>query len=130
MNPWVYIAILAIAVVASWFLSQAQLRRSLQRTIEREQERGRRAHDALARVQENLEVLVQRRTEELEVSHRALREHTDMLERYQRVTQGREIDMIRLKAEVNELCQQLGLPPRYRIPDEYDRRQQPSGNAT
>lgn len=130
MNPWVYIVILIVATLASWSLSRAQLRRALQRTIEREQERGRRAHDALARGQENLEVLVQRRTEELEVSHRALREHADMLERYQRVTQGREIDMIRLKAEVNELCQRLDLPPRYRIPDEYDRRQPSPGSST
>ena len=39
----------------------------------------------------------------------------DTLTRFNRVAIDRELGMIELKREVNELCGKLGEPPRYRI---------------
>ena len=43
----------------------------------------------------------------------ALRETIDELERFNRVAVGRELDMVRLKQQVNALSLRLGLPPPY-----------------
>lgn len=43
----------------------------------------------------------------------ALRETIEELERFNRLAVGRELDMVRLKQQVNALSQQLGLPPPY-----------------
>ena len=47
-----------------------------------------------------------------------LREANKELETFNRVAVGRELRMIELKAEVNELCRQMGQPERYEIPEE------------
>lgn len=49
----------------------------------------------------------------------ALRARNAALSQFNRVTVGRELRMIELKREVNGLCAQLGLPPRYgKVEDE------------
>ena len=45
----------------------------------------------------------------------ALREQLAELERFNAVAVGRETRMIELKKEINELCAELGQPPRYNI---------------
>jgi len=45
----------------------------------------------------------------------ALKRQMDELERFNRAMVGRELQMIALKREINELCQAGGLPARYRI---------------
>jgi two-component system CheB/CheR fusion protein len=52
------------------------------------------------------EELIQRQVEELQASN-------DDLERFNNASVGRELRMIELKKEVNEMCVQAGLPPRY-----------------
>jgi hypothetical protein len=47
-----------------------------------------------------------------------LRQRNAELMRFNQAAAGRELRMIELKEEVNELCQTLGMPPRYRIPRE------------
>jgi len=42
-----------------------------------------------------------------------LRARNEELERFNRASVGRELRMIELKQEINQLCQQTGLPPRY-----------------
>src|SRR5690606_2999455 len=76
-------------------------------------QRKRKAQEAVQRARSDLESQVQLRTQELESSNRALRERTGLLERYQRVSQNRELQMIRIKLEVNELLRQAGKPPKY-----------------
>ena len=49
----------------------------------------------------------------LKQSHAELRAHAEELARFNSIAVGRELRMIELKKEVNELCQQLGLPARY-----------------
>lgn len=52
---------------------------------------------------------------ELRAAEREREQQLSELRRWHRVTLGREEAILRLKAEVNELCQKLGLPPRYEI---------------
>jgi DNA-binding response OmpR family regulator len=52
---------------------------------------------------------LQQRMEELRVRN-------EELERWSRAATGRELRMIELKQEVNELCRRVGEPPRYEIP--------------
>ena len=42
-----------------------------------------------------------------------LRARNEELERFNRASVGRELRMVELKQEINQLCQQTGLPPRY-----------------
>jgi PAS domain S-box-containing protein len=42
-----------------------------------------------------------------------LRTRNEELDRFNRASVGRELRMIELKEEINQLCQQAGLPPRY-----------------
>jgi PAS domain S-box-containing protein len=60
------------------------------------------------------EKLLQRHAEELEASNRELT-------RFNSASMGREIRMIELKKEINELCRQIGQPPRY--PLDFDKEQ-------
>lgn len=62
--------------------------------------------------------------EALQVGVETLRERNEELARFNRVVVGRELRMIELKQEINELCRQCGEPPRYRIPVE------PSADST
>ena len=52
---------------------------------------------------------------ETEIRRRAeeLRAANDELTRFNRVTLGRELRIIELKKQVNDLCARLGQPPRY-----------------
>jgi PAS domain S-box-containing protein len=45
-----------------------------------------------------------------------LRTHNETLSRFNHVAVGRELRMIELKHEINELCARLGEPPRHRVP--------------
>jgi PAS domain S-box-containing protein len=65
-----------------------------------------RAEDALRQSKDQLEQRVLERTKEL-------RDSNSELERFNRVMVGRELRMIELKKEVDELCRKAGLPPRY-----------------
>lgn len=64
------------------------------------------ARDITARKQ--AEEMQQQQTQEL-------RARNDELSRFNRVAVGRELSMIKLKREVNELCQQLGAPHHFKI---------------
>jgi two-component system, LuxR family, sensor kinase FixL len=56
----------------------------------------------------------------LNESERSLREMIEELARFNRVAVGREMRMIELKKEVNELCRRLGETPRYPLEFERD----------
>ena len=45
-----------------------------------------------------------------------LRDKTSRLERFQNLTVGRELEMVKLKEEINSLLEQLGQPKRYEAP--------------
>ena len=47
-----------------------------------------------------------------------LRERNEELEKFHRITVGRELDMIKLKKTVNTLLEELGRPKEYEVPDE------------
>ena len=66
------------------------------------------ARELLARVRASLQVAdVQRQ------AHAALQTQMDELERFNRVAVGRELRIIEMKNEVNDLCLRLGEPRRY-----------------
>lgn len=67
-----------------------------------------RAEGALKDVNETLEQRVAERTEELRASNAELT-------RFNQAAVGRELRMIALKKELNEVCLQAGQPPRYRL---------------
>ncbi|MGD8778439.1 MAG: PAS domain S-box protein [Ignavibacteria bacterium] len=53
-------------------------------------------------------------------AEKELNKKIDELERFNRAMVGREMRMIELKEEVNNLCEKLSLPKKYRIPKEED----------
>jgi len=55
-----------------------------------------------------VEQALRRQTEELQARN-------DELNRFNRLAVGRELRMIELKREINELCQKLAVPPRHKI---------------
>ncbi|MBI2870670.1 MAG: HAMP domain-containing protein [Candidatus Omnitrophica bacterium] len=57
------------------------------------------------------------RAEELDTAYSDLEEKQKRLERFFRVTVDREMEMIKLKMEINTLAGQLGQPRRYEVPD-------------
>jgi PAS domain S-box-containing protein len=61
-----------------------------------------------------------RAEEEIERQAKEMRESNEELARFNRAAVGRELRMIELKAEVNELCGKAGEPPRYRLESEKD----------
>ncbi len=77
-------------------------------TLAIESSERQRAEEELEKHKEHLEVLVDIRTAELS-------RKMDELERFGRLAIGREKQMIRLKEEINELREQLGLEEKYRI---------------
>ena len=50
----------------------------------------------------------------------AMRAHVEELQRFNEAAVGREMRMIELKKEINELAQRLGEPPRYSLDFESD----------
>jgi hypothetical protein len=58
-----------------------------------------------------------------------LRASNEELRRFNRAAVGRELDMIRLKRQVNELSAQLGQVPPYSVDFERDVPDQPSTDA-
>jgi len=59
---------------------------------------------------------IEKSNNELTVSYGKLEEKEKQLERFNNITVGRELEMIKLKAEVNELLEKLGQPPKYERP--------------
>jgi transcriptional regulator with GAF, ATPase, and Fis domain len=62
---------------------------------------------------------LEQRGEALRQSHTKLQAHADELTRFNSAAVGRELRMIELKKEVNELCERIGHAPRY--PLEFDK---------
>jgi nitrogen-specific signal transduction histidine kinase len=63
------------------------------------------------------EITDRKRAEDtLQVHAESLQRQNDDLTRFMLASVAREMNMIHLKEEVNELCTRLGLPIRYRIP--------------
>jgi GAF domain-containing protein len=78
-------------------------------------QRRRQAEKELQQHQEHLELLVEQRTAELEQRTGELSAKLGELERFNKFTVGRELKMIELKSEINELCKQCGIDPRYDV---------------
>ena len=57
--------------------------------------------------------------EKVEKAYGELLEKSERLERFNQLTVGRELEMIRLKEEVNDLLDRLGEPVRYSPPEEF-----------
>jgi PAS domain S-box-containing protein len=67
------------------------------------------------------DITEQRRAEEaLQKAHAELQSHAEELGRFNRVAVGRELRMIELKKEVNELCRAQGQAARYSLDFEQD----------
>ena len=77
-----------------------------QATIQALQEELKETQRGLLALTMELEERVDERTAEL-------RKQNEELERFNKAMVGRELRMIELKREVNELCARLQLPPRY-----------------
>ena len=56
--------------------------------------------------------------EKVEKAYDELLEKSERLEKFHRLTVGRELEMIRLKEEVNDLLERLGEPDKYSPPEE------------
>ncbi|MBV8358997.1 MAG: response regulator [Deltaproteobacteria bacterium] len=81
------------------------------------------AHELIARVDSQAKLtLVRRQNEELlRQAHTELQSRTADLARFNQMTVGREIRLIELKKEINDLLEQFGEAPRYQLhPDEHD----------
>lgn len=83
---------------------------------------GRRANVILKKSESELEKKVEERTQELTLevtirkkSEQEIQKNVDTLERFQKLTVGRELKMIKLKEEVNQLRREKGKPDKYTI---------------
>jgi len=65
----------------------------------------------------------QQAEEALRKSHDELQSHAEELSRFNRSAVGREVRMIELKKEINELCRRHGEPERYPLEFEQDGRE-------
>ncbi len=73
------------------------------------------AERELEQNRQHLEQMVRERTAQLESANAQLQASNQELERFNRAMAGRELRMIALKKEINELCAQLKQPPRYKL---------------
>jgi len=78
-------------------------------------QRRRDAEQELQQHKDHLEVLVEERTAALEQRTEELSEKLEELELFNKITVGRELKMIELKREINELCKQSGNEPKYKL---------------
>jgi hypothetical protein len=64
-----------------------------------------------------VEDITRRKQREVEIQRQAaeLRANNEELQRFNRAAVGRELRMIELKKEINELCAAAGQPPRYAL---------------
>lgn len=74
-----------------------------------------RAEDAVKELNEELEERVEERTAQFERANEDLRENMAQLERFSDLAHGREVRMIKLKEEVNELLVAKGDKEKYKI---------------
>lgn len=61
-----------------------------------------------------MEKELKEKVKELEEAYNKLREKSERLERFHKLTVGRELEMVKLKEEINSLCEKLGMPKKYR----------------
>ena len=76
------------------------------------------AEAELAKYREHLEELVKERSGQLQTANAQLQTGNEELARFNRAMVGRELRMVELKKEVNEICRQAGQPPRYPVVSE------------
>ena len=81
--------------------------REIKRLMQKEKELAAAAAEAAAE---------KKRAAELERAYKELREKSERLERFHKVTVGREMEMVKLKEEVNSLLEKLGKPKKYEAP--------------
>jgi len=81
--------------------------RATQREIQRKEEAERLAQE-LKKLNETLEDKVKARTQELEKSYQEIKTRKEELEKFYNLTIGRELKMVQLKKEIQELKKRLG----------------------
>ncbi|MGH7848536.1 MAG: GAF domain-containing protein [Candidatus Binatia bacterium] len=104
------------AVGTIWAIAHDDRRKFDAEDLRQLQSLGRFASAAYQAV-EFLDALEQR-GEALRESHAELQSHAEELTRFNSVAVGRELRMIELKREINELCQRQGEPARYLLESE------------
>jgi PAS domain S-box-containing protein len=72
---------------------------------------------ALDLARQELEGKIAERTAELKRNFNELAEKKEILERFQKITVGRELEMVRLKDEINALLEASGKPKKYDAPE-------------
>ncbi|MBF0612465.1 MAG: hypothetical protein G8345_05000 [Magnetococcales bacterium] len=94
--------------------AEVALRKGQQEALKLAEE-AERARQELAQYQVGLERLVEERTVELRAAEERSRLRMEELEKFTRVAVGRELRMITLKEEINQLSRLLGRQPPYNI---------------
>ena len=102
------------AVGTIWAVTQTQTARRFDREDLRILQSLGSFASAAYQVMESIEAL-DREHGALRDSHLAFRENAEDLARFNRAAVGREVRMIELKREINELCATAGQPPRYAL---------------
>ncbi len=72
---------------------------------------------ALEEARAELESIVDKRTAQFKANFAELSRKTNTLARFQKITVGRELEMIALKAKINSLLKELGRKPLYTLPE-------------
>ena len=102
------------AVGTIWAVTQTQTARRFDREDLRILQSLGSFASAAYQVMDSIEAL-DREHSALRDSHLTLRENAEDLARFNRAAVGREVRMIELKKEINELCAAAGQPPRYAL---------------
>jgi len=105
----------ACTAVLLWRLIPQAMRIPTSEQLQQEIEQRESAQRLLEETNDALEQRVLERTDELQQSNDQLREKSEKLQRYYDVTIDRELQMIKLKEEINELLSEMGRQPRYRV---------------